>query len=201
MKTYLKIFVAFVLIIGTLVWAVTSARSRSYSGTALNIDVGAGAVTVTNSSELPVSVQLVSPGTRSFAVASTIDGTSGSSTTLGSGSSATQVFEFTQPFGVTQFTVTRGTNVSFVTSATTNLEVSVQPLTETDYRMTIIVALVVILGVLFYISKTTDHRWIPILGRKVASDRVAKIVVALPDAAQGPELRAYGDNRADKSIS
>jgi hypothetical protein len=120
---------------------------------------------------------------------------------LGSGSSATQVFEFAQPFGVSHFTVTRGTNVSFITPATTKLDVGVQPLTETDYRVTIIAAFVVILGALFYISKTTDHRWIPILGRRVASDHAAKLVVAKPEAAQGPELRAYGDNRADRSIS
>lgn len=200
MKIYLRIFVALVLIVGTLFWAVNSVRSLSYSGTDLKLDVGAGAVTVTNPSEIQVPVQLVSPGTRVFSVTSTIDGVSGSSTTQGTGRDRTQLFEFVLPFGVSQFTVTRGTNVSLVANAGNNIQVTVQPLLENDARTTAIVAAVVTLAALFYISRTTNHRWIPILGRKLASDRAAKLasLVSVP-SGQGSVMRAYGDNRASVS--
>lgn len=197
MKFYLKVFIALVLIVGALFWAISSLRPLSYSGTDLNVEIAAGSVTVTNPSDLPVPVQLVSPGVHVFTVTSSIAGVSGSSITQGIGNDRAQVFDIALPFGVSQFTVARGTNVSLVANAGTRLEVTVQPLLENDARVTLIVAAVVILGALFYISKTTDHRWIPILGRKLASDRAAKLAaVVSPSAGQGQELRAYGDNRA-----
>jgi hypothetical protein len=157
-------------------------------------------VTVTNPSEVPVPVQLVSPGIRAFSVTSTIDGVSGSSTTLGVGRDASQVFELALPFGTSQLTVTRGTNVSLVANAGSNLQVTVDPLLEKDARTTLIVAAVIVLGSLFYISKTTNHRWIPILGRKLASDRAAKLAsIVSITGGQGQEMRAYGDNRASIS--
>ncbi len=199
MKSYLKIFVALVVIIGALVWAVDSLRMRSYSGTDLNFAVGQGAVTVTNSQDAPVPVQLVSPGTRTFSVVSTIAGVSGSSVLQGTGSTRAQLFDLAFPSGESQFTVTRGSNVSFVTTATTRLGVSVQPLNENDARTTLIVAVLVILGALYYISKTTDHRWIAMIRRQVVPTPIAQPVVQSASAGQGPEMRAYGDNRADVS--
>ncbi len=175
MKLYLKIFIALVLIVGTLFWAVSSLRPLSYSGTDLKLDVGAGAVTVTNPSEVLVPVQLISPGVRVFAVTSSIAGMAGSSITQGTGNDRAQVFDLALPFGTSEFTVTRGTNVSLVANAGTNLQVTVQPVLASDAQATVIIAAIVILGALFYISKTTDHRWIPILGRKLASDRAAKL--------------------------
>lgn len=199
MKTYLKVFVSLVVIIGALYWAVNSLSTRSYAGTDLNFDVGAGAVTVTNPSDVPVPVQLVSPGSRVFSVTSTIAGVSGSSATQGTGSDRTQLFEFAPPSGVSQFTVTRGTGVSFVMTAPTRLDISVQPLSENDTRTTIIATVVVIVGALYYISKATGHRWIARLRQQVATAPVVQPVVQSAFAAQGTEVRAYGDNRTDVS--
>ena len=197
MKHYLKIFIALVLIVVTPFWAVNSVRSHSYSGADLKVEVAAGAVTVTNPSELPVPVQLVSPGVRVFAVTSSIAGVAGSSITQGIGNDRAQVFDITLPFGTSEFTVTRGINVSLVANSGTNLQVTVDPILASDARITEIIAAVVILGALFYISKTTNHRWIPILGRKLASDRAAKLASVVPvTGGQGQEMRAYGDNRA-----
>ena len=197
MKVYLKIFIALVVIVGALFWAVDSARTRSYSGTDLKVIVGQGAVTVTNPQDIPVPVQLVSPGTRTFSVSSSIAGAGGSSTRQGTGASATQLFELASPFGSSEFTVTRGTNVSLVTTTDIKLDVSVQPLTETDARTTIIVAAIVVLGALFYISRTTGHRWISFLRGKQTSIQPVKLTVAPAAMGQGPEIRTYGDNRAD----
>lgn len=201
MKLYLKIFVASVVIIAALFWAVNSISTRSYSGTELNFTVGQGAVTVTNPQDVPVPVQLVSPGTRAFSIVSTIAGVSGSSIVQGTGSARTQLFEFAPPSGVSQFTVTRGSNVSLVANTDTSLDVSVQPLNETDTRTTLIVAVLVILGGLYYISKTTGHRWIARLRGQVAPAPVGQPLVQSALGGQGPEMRAYGDNRADISRS
>jgi hypothetical protein len=191
------VFVALVVIVGALFWAVNSITPSSYAGTDLNFVVGAGAVTVTNPSDVPVPVQLVSPGTRTFSVVSTITGVSGTSTTQGTGSDRAQLFEFAPPSGVSEFTVTRGTNVSLVANTDTKLDVNVQPLTETAVRTTLIAAGIVILGTLYYISRTTGHRWIARLRQQALPVPVAQPIVASAAAGQGPEVRAYGDNRAN----
>jgi len=201
MKRYLKVFVALVVIVGALFWAVDSVRIRTYSGTDLNFGVGQGTVTATNPQDMPVAAQLVSPGTRTFTVSTTIAGAKGSSTTQGSGASAKQVFELMLPAGVSQITATRGTNVSFVTTATTRLDVRAQPLSNTDTRTTILIAGLVILGALYYISRSTSHRWLVSLRPRITPVPVVSPVAQGVSAGQSPEIRAYGDNRADKSKS
>jgi hypothetical protein len=173
MKINWKALVALVVIIGATFWAVDTVRSRSYSGANLNFGVGSGTVIVRNPSTEPVPVQLVGTGTRSFTISSTMDGVTGSSTRQGTGRNTTQLFEFQVPPGVSEFTVVRGTNVSLVANTVTNLEATVQLSTESESRTTIIVAAVVILGSLFYISHLTGHRWISASRRKAASDRSA----------------------------
>ena len=202
MKRNLKIFLALVVIVGILVWSFSSARTLTFSGTNLKFLVGQGVVTATNSQDVPVAAQLTSPGTRTFSVATTIAGASGSSTLQGTGTSAKQIFELTLPFGVSQFTVTRGTDVIFATTTATRLVMSAQQLSETDTRTTIIIAGMVIVGALFYISRATDHRWLVSLrGRIVPTTVIVPIVQSVSSAGQGPEMRAYGDNRADTSKS
>jgi hypothetical protein len=200
MRSNIKLIVAIVIAIGAVVWAVTSVRSMSYSGTNLNFPVGSGPVKVNNTGDAPVTVQLVSPGTRSFTVTTTIEGAGGTSVKQGTGAATTQLFEVVLPSGVNTFTVTRGTGVTVAAQSETRLEVTVQPLPESDTRMTLIIAAVVILGSLFYASKTTGHRWISMLRNRVTG-KTAPVpvipVVATAAAGQGPEMRAYGDNRAD----
>ncbi len=198
MKVYLKVILSLVVIVAVLLWAVDSVRAGTYSGTDLNVELGKGAVTVTNPDAAPVDVQLVSAGTRSFTVSSSIDGVSGSSTTQGEGTARTQLFEFAAPSGASEFTVTRSTNVNLVSTAP--LDVYVQPLTENDTRTTIIAAIVVTLGALYYISRTLNHRWIAMLRGKPMPEKTADpSAVSAATGQGGSTLRAYGDNRADIS--
>lgn len=193
-----KIVVALAIVVGTIFWVVDSVRPRSYSGANLNFGFGSGPVTVTNPLEDPVRVQLVSPGTRSFTFLSTIDGVSGSSTRQGSGSTATQVVELDLPSGVSEFTLTRGTNVSFVTDTIANLAATVQPTDATQSRTILIVAAVVILGMLFYISRLTGHRWINVISSKNTPEQDTRPgVTDVVDGGQGRAARSYGDNRVD----
>jgi hypothetical protein len=199
MKFNWKIIVALVLIVGASYWAMDTTRQRSYSGDNLTFGVGSGPVTVTNPSDAPISVQLVSPETRSFSVSSTLDLETGTSTRVGSGREATQLFEFALPPGESTFTVARGRNVNFVAATETNLEATVQQVNATEANTTLIAAAIVILGSLFYISRSTGHRWIAPLRRKQDAMLAAKqaAATATESHGQGRAVRSYGDNRAN----
>lgn len=193
MKVNWRVLLAVVLVVGALVWMVDSLRPRSYSGANLRFGIGSGPVTVTNPSDEPVSVQLVGGGTRSYSVSSTIEGVSGSSTREGSGRNLTNVFSFMLPSGVSEFAVTRGTEVNFVASTESNLEATVQPLGASEARTTLIVGIVVVLGALFYISNTNGHRWISPSRRKAAAEQAARHFAEAQDFK-----RRIGSVSADK---
>jgi hypothetical protein len=169
MKVNWKIIIALVLVVGGIYFAVNSTVLRSYNGSNLNFGIGSGPVTVTNPSEEALPVQLVGSGTRTFSVSSTVEDVSGRSARVGT----TQVFEFALPPGLSEFTVVSGSEVNFVSSADTRLEATVQPLKTADSQTTLIAAVVVILGALFYISRTNGHRWISASRRKSAVDLAA----------------------------
>jgi preprotein translocase subunit SecE len=200
----LKVMLAFVIVIGAILWAVDSTRTQSYSGTNLSFAVGNGPTTVKNASDQPVPVQLVDTGSRSFSVSSTIKEVPGSSTKQDIGSSSTQVVEFDLPPGVSEFTVTRSssptTQVNFVAPPDTRLEATTQPLNATNARTTLIVAVVVILGALFFSSSVYGHRWIGPVRRMADAKQAAKVLAENAAAhAQGHTIRAFGDNRSDIS--
>jgi hypothetical protein len=170
MKINLRVIIAAVVLVGAIFWAADSVRTRSYSGTDLNVGVGSGPVTVTNLSDEALPVQLVGTGTRSFSVTSTAEDVSGSSTRQGTGRSTTQLFEFELPAGITELMiVARGSEVSFVADTNSRLDVTVQPLTGSDAQTTLIFAAIVILGALFYISRATNHSWINLIRRDKAT--------------------------------
>jgi len=199
MKINWRGLVALAVIVIVVFWAVDSVRSHSYTGTNLNFNIGSGPVTVTNPSDASVPVQLVGTGGRSYTVSSTIDGVSGSSTRQGTGREAAQLFEFALPPGVSEFTVARGADVNFVADTDTTLEATVQSLGEGAVRTTLAAAAVVVLAVLFYISRMTGHRWIAPLRRRADAIQAAKVLAenATVLHGQGQAIRSYGDNRAE----
>lgn len=178
-------------------WAFTSLRNQSYSGTALDFGVGHGPVTVTNLSDAPIPVQLASTGTRSFRVLSTTEGIAGASVREGSGQTASHLFNFVLPTGVSSFTVTGGSDVRFLSTASTPLTAMVQSASDGEARTTLIAAAVVILGALFYLWRTTGQRSMSAARRQRVSENVARQTTMNADLAhgQGREIRAYGDNR------
>lgn len=166
MKLSWKVTVAFVVLVGATLWGVNSLRTRSYSGSDLNFGVGSGPITVTNSSDEALPVQLVSTSPGTFTVSSGIASISGKSTREGNGRNATQFFDFVLPTGVSEFSVLRGADVNFVASANAPLEAVVQPLNAEEAKTTLIVAATAIFGSLFYLSHTTslDQRLTPPAG-------------------------------------
>ncbi|MBZ0296213.1 MAG: hypothetical protein K8L99_26880 [Anaerolineae bacterium] len=168
-----KVLVALLILAGAVIWSVDSIRARGYGGSDLNVGVGNGLVTVTNPSDEAIPVQLVGERAGTFTVSSSIEGVSGRSVTQGNGRNATQLLEFALPPGASQFTVVRGADIHFVTIADTPLEVAVQPLNAEDTRNTLLIAGIVILGSLFYLSSLNGHRWISPSRRKKALDQAA----------------------------
>ena len=203
-KTF-KVLLAFVVIIGTIFWAVNTVRPRSFDGTGLKFSIGEGTVSVTNPSEQTALVQLVGSGSRTFRVASTIEGVSGSSIRQGSGSNSTHVFEFGLPPGSSEFTVSRGTDVNFVANTTTMLLANVNPVSDGTFKAAVIATIVVVLGSLYYASNATEHYWLSWLRSQFASigniseDDTAVPVHAMADGGQGDSPRSFGDNRASHS--
>ncbi|MBZ0296215.1 MAG: hypothetical protein K8L99_26890 [Anaerolineae bacterium] len=197
MKFNWKVLVALVVLIGALFWGIDSVRTRAYSGSDLNFGVGSGPITITNPADESVPAQLVGTGTRSFSVSSDTEVVSGSSTRAGTGRTSTQLFEFELPAGVTELMIVgRGSSVSFVADADSRLDASVQPLTPDDARTTLIITAVVALAALYYISKTTGHRWISQLRRKeeVPQDTQPTAVPPTSKSNVGRDGRLYSDS-------
>lgn len=195
MKLNWKMLLGIAVIVGVAVWAVTSLAPKSFSGSNLTFNVGSGAVSINNTSDVPVLVQLIGTGTRAFAVSGTIEDVVGSSTREGTGSSATQLFEFAALPGLSEFTVVRGNNVKFVSTTDTSLNATVQPLSQDETRTTLIVAAIVVLGSLYFISRATGHSWINALRRKEIPVLTPAAVVETPvgDPNRGRDGRMYSN--------
>lgn len=194
MKINWKILVAMVVIAGILLWGVNSLASQSYSGKTLNFSVGSGSVTITNPSDESVAVQLTGTGSRSFSVVETTLDITGSSKRDGK----TQSLEFELPSGISEFSVARGKGVNFISSSDTSLKATVQPLSAGDVQSTLIVVIVVILGALFFISRTTDHLLIKTLRSRISgSTDDTQPEEKIMSGGQGANLRAFGDNRSN----
>lgn len=201
--TAFKIVLAFMVIVGVIFWAVDSVRSRSYSGANLSFDVAGGLISVTNPSEQSVAAQFKDTGFRAFEVSSSIEGVTGSSIREGSGNTRIQQFAFDLPPGTSEFTISRGTNVSFAANTGTELQATMNPMSSEASRNTFVAAVVVVFGVLFYISNITQHQLMRGLRSKVSPSKQASAAedtkptpVVRPNR-QGDAMRAYGDNRAE----
>jgi hypothetical protein len=197
MKLNWRLIIVVVIMVGVVAWVLTSVLPNSYDGTNLSFNVGTGSVTVNNLSDSPAAVQLIGTGTRSFTLSSNIEGVAGTSTREGSGSTSTQLYDLIVPPGTSEFTVTRGTNVKFVSSSDTRFEATVQPVSAGESRTLLIVAAVVLLGGLFYVSRSTGHRWMKSLRRQQAP---APVVAAIPlvetpvgDPNRGRDGRMYSN--------
>lgn len=158
-----KIVIALLVIAGTAYWAYDSVRQRSYSGSGLEFVVGNGnRISIAN--EAPVALDMTASS--SFAVTSSDTELGGSGTREGSGRSAIYRHAVELPEGDTEFRVTRGSNITVALAGSGSVEVT--PMEGDAARSTIIVAIVIILGALFYLSRTLEHRWLKALMLKVS---------------------------------
>ena len=84
--------------------------------------------------------------------------------------------------------------MQFVAATDTVLEAVSSPMTGDQMRTTLIIAAVVVLAVLFYISNATNHQWLNTVRGK---PQLVPVPVAADDG-HGRATRSYGDNRAEK---
>ena len=194
----LKVVLVFVVIVVVAFWAVDSIRSRSYSGTDLSFDTSGGTITITNLSDNPAAAQFTSSGSRTFRVSSTIDGVGGASTRVGTGSTRTYQFDFELPSGTSDFTISGGRGVRFVSATDTELQATVNPMSSESRRNTFIAVAVVILGALFYASHVFNHRWLNMFRTGTIAPDASSIPPMTSSEAQGRAARSYGDNRAER---
>ena len=194
MKLNWKVLIALFVIAAALLWGVNSLRSYAYNGTDLNVGIGSGPVTVTNPSDELISVSLVSTSPGTITVSSQAEGVAGRSTTQGSGRNTGQLYAFELPPGETTFTVTRGTDVNFVANVDMPLEIVVYPLTTGDSQTTLLVAVIAIVGSLYFLSRMNGHRWMSAARRQKAVD-----LVATQQAERDNFKRIYGRAGSGKS--
>jgi preprotein translocase subunit SecE len=168
MSKSITLTLAVLAIFGIIFWAINSTRQRTYEGADLTFVVGSGSVIVTNSSDNEIPVAMRSEGrTASFRVTSTDFDLNATSTRQGSGRVAYHGVEFNLPPGQATIDVTRGNNVQFISSSATRIAATVIPMGADEAQTTYMIAVVVVLASLFFISNTTEHQWISFVRSKL----------------------------------
>lgn len=190
--TTLKVIFMFAIVAIALVWVVSITRPTTYSGENLSFGVLEGAVTITNPSESPILAKLTGTGSRSFRLASTTDGLSGSSIRQLN----TQTFDYLIPAGISEFSIVRGIDVQFATSTGTILQAVVNPFPKDRVQSLVILVLIVSAVALYYASHITHHRWIGILRGQPAPTPITPVDESMA-GGQGRAARAYGDNHVE----
>lgn len=199
MKINPKLALAVLLIVAAIFVTVNTIRARTYSGANLAFEVGTGAVTLTNSSDSTIPVQLLGTGSTTFVVTSTTETAAGSSIRQTEGTTG-QLFEFALAPGATSFSVAKGKNVKFSTSEGSTLQATVEPISSGEVRSTILLAVAVIAAALYYISNTTNHRYVrKLIGREIAIPIVPEVVAPATASASnvGRDGRAYSNYGKD----
>jgi|GEM_PF-1194179 len=177
MKANWKPIAVAIVMVVVVAWALSSLMPGSASGKNLTFNVVNGKITMTNPGTEAVAAHLIGTGSRTFNVVSSVEGAAGASVRDDSGSSIKQVFDISIPAGTSDFTVSRGTNVQFSATTETRLAATIQSLSDSESRTVLIIAALVLVGGLFYISRATGHRWLATLrGRSVPA--VEPVVVA-----------------------
>jgi hypothetical protein len=171
---------------------LSSISTQSYSGKELNFEVASGTIIFTNPSDQSIPASFQNTSTRTFRVSSNV-GISGNSVREGAGNRS-HLFEFMLPRGTSEFSIDRGTNVTFSASSDVVLEAVIQPMTLDSTRFVTILGGLVILGLLYYASSVMEHRWIRLLTGK--SEDTQEIHPVVDDSGQGKTAKSFGDNRA-----
>ena len=179
MGNKIRIVIALLVIVGISFWSINLVRERSYSGSKFGFKVGSGSVVVTNQGQEPIPVEMRSEGrTANFRVESADLDLKESSKRQTGGRTAYHTVSFELPPGQAKIDVTRGANVFFISASDQRISAVVTPMNPGSVRSTLIFTGLVILGALYYISRTLEHRWIGALrsrftGRKNRPESVS----------------------------
>lgn len=158
MKINLRVIIGLVLIVGVVYLAVTAVLPTSASGREVVVESSSGTVTIDNSSDSPVTAVMSARSTFRVTVSGD-EPTELTSARSGSGRSVSQVIETELPPGPVVLSISRGSDVRFQLTSEANLDVTAVPRNAGDTQSVLLFAGFVVLGLLFYISNATGHRW------------------------------------------
>lgn len=164
MRINLKVVVAMVILVGVIYIAYTTVAQQQYSGEQLQFTVNTGSALVENETGEPVAVTMTSG--RVFTVASSESGDDFVSAREGSGRNTRHVAAGELSATSQELRITRGSDVTFDLTGNGSLQVTVTPRSQSEISTIIIVAVVVVAGLLYYISRETKHAWLGMLRRK-----------------------------------
>lgn len=168
MSVKIRVIVAVLVIIGAVVWSFNTVRQRNYSGAKIAFEVGSGYVVVNNPGKQAIPIQLRADGrATSFTVQSTELAFKENSKRQGTGRNAYQLVSLELPPGEAKIDITRGSDVKFISLSSQKIQAVVTPLEAGSVQSVLIFTSLVILGALYYISSTLEHRWISALRRKI----------------------------------
>lgn len=168
MMKIIRIVIALAVIAGTAYWAYDSVREQTVSGSEIVLVANNGNV-VTISHNADESVPLEMTARANFGYNTTNPDLGGSPTREGTGRDAVYKHVVELPSGSSDFRITRGSNITFAVSAGESVDAVLTPLSPDAARTTIIVAGMVILAALYFISGTLEHRWLKTLRQKLTS--------------------------------
>jgi len=164
----IRMIIALVVIVGTVFWSIDLVRKRSYSGSKFVFNVGNGSVVVTNRGQEPIPVEMRSDGrTATFRIESAELGLKETSKRRSVGRHTFHAVSFELPPGRANIDVTRGSKVRFVSSSNQRIDAVVTPMSASSVRTTLVLAGLVILAALYYISRMLEHRWVGVLRGKL----------------------------------
>ncbi len=157
----IRVIIAVLIMVGVMFWSFNLVRERSYSGSKMAFKVGSGSVLVTNRGQEPIPVEMRTDGrTSSFRIESAELGLKELSKRQSSGRNTYHAVTFDLPPGQARISVTRGSNVQFVSPSNQRIDAIVTPMSQGSIRTTLILAGLVVLGTLYYISRTLEHQWV-----------------------------------------
>ena len=163
MKNIVRAIISLVVMVGIIYFAVNAIRHRSYSGSEVEFTTS-GTVELVNSSDEPLEATLTSR-TR-FTINASDPDLEFATEREGSGRNAVYKFEGELPSGDLRLEVVRG-DVTFSLKGDSGVQATVIPQSSSSERAIIIIAIAACMGILGYMSFSTEHAWFGLVRRSV----------------------------------
>ena len=167
----IRVIIALVVLAAVLYFAIGAVGQQTYAGEELSFTTS-GIATVVNTGDEPFN--LIATSGRSFTI-STDDPDMRTLRAVREGSGRTAVYTVAADLsgGTTELRVTRGSDVNFAITADSAIQATVAARDAAGNRNILIAAAVVSLGLLFYMSNTTDHAWVKMLRQRAAGRKAS----------------------------
>ncbi|MAU01900.1 MAG: hypothetical protein CL608_32585 [Anaerolineaceae bacterium] len=157
----IRMVLAVALVVFVSFWAFNQIRERSYSGSKIAFDVGNGSLVVNNRGQEAIPVEMRSVGRlATFRVESREINLAETSKRQTIGGTTYHVVAFELPPGQTAVEVVRGSDVQFVSNSSQRIDATVTPMNASSTRTTLIFSGIVVLGALYYLSRSVNHQWV-----------------------------------------